>query len=562
MQGPVVDILVMLLLILFFGLHQRSRPELYFRFWFAGWLLVLASYVVWEFSPAAGLDYRIENSIRYDLMVLAGIAFSMSLLVTADRLRDRLVRAAMVAVPACVAIDLQMMQALPSWAMRPVLVGLVVAGHGFALVTIRRDLPRALSTWRTTILVLFGGLGVAMAVRALVAPQEQVMTWVITEIMLFAAVLYASSQERVTVAGVVGSVGFTAWGLFYHMAEVLAGHPAALQSFYLFWNLPKFCVGFSMIVRVFEDAAVEKAVLLEELGRRYEDFRLLYEGHPYSMFLCEPGTGRILSVNRAFVKASGFSREELQHRSFSEFELGRDTELESMERAIPAAEAGRLTRFQYKNGETVWVTLSEHGTQFQGQEARLLTMQDVTEGIHNQRLLLHQANHDALTGLPNLQLLGDRLQQSIDRCEREHRRAAVYTIDIDHFKRINDTYGHPLGDACLKEVATRLVSRVRLIDTMARTGGEEFTAVVGGLSGPEDGEKIACGLLAAFQTPILLGDVEVRVTVSIGVAMYPEDGMDGETLRRRSDRALYLAKQAGRDRAEYSWSRGAAAPVG
>jgi diguanylate cyclase (GGDEF)-like protein len=97
---------------------------------------------------------------------------------------------------------------------------------------------------------------------------------------------------------------------------------------------------------------------------------------------------------------------------------------------------------------------------------------------------------------------------------------------------------------------------------MARTGGEEFTAVVGGLSGPEDGEKIACGLLAAFQTPILLGDVEVRVTVSIGVAMYPEDGMDGETLRRRSDRALYLAKQAGRDRAEYSWSRGAAAPVG
>ena len=312
---------------------------------------------------------------------------------------------------------------------------------------------------------------------------------------------------------------------------------------------------------MFEDAAVEKALLLEELGRRYEDFRLLYEGHPHAMFLCELTTGRLLSVNAAFVETSGFSREELLKRSFDEFELPRDEELDEIERGQPKRESGRLTRFRSKSGEVAWVIVTEHEIRFQGKETRLLTMRDITDGIRMQRLLLHQANHDVLTGLPNLQLLGDRLQQCIDRCEREQRRAAVFTIDIDHFKRVNDTYGHPVGDLCLKGVAARLASRIRQIDTIARTGGEEFTAVIGGLSGPRDAEKIAESLLAAFRTPVQLGELELAVTVSVGVAIYPEDGMDGETLRRRSDEALYRAKQGGRDRAEYSWGRAVEVPA-
>ena len=319
------------------------------------------------------------------------------------------------------------------------------------------------------------------------------------------------------------------------------------------WEFPKYFVGFSMILRVFEDAADDEARMLEELGRRYEDFRLLYEGHPHSMSLCEKETGRMVSVNAAFVETSGFSKEELLERSFDEFELPKDAELEEMERAMPPAESGRLTRFQCKSGEIAWVTVSEQRIRFQGQETQLLTMRDVTEGIRKQRVLLHQVHHDVLTGLPNLQLLGDRFQRCMDRCDREQRRAGVFTIDIDHFKRVNDTYGHPVGDACLKEVAVRLASRIRQIDTIARTGGEEFIAVVGGLSGLQDAEKIAQSLLVAMRTPIRLGDLELAVTVSIGVAIYPEDGRDGETLRRRSDEALYVAKQGGRDRADYCW---------
>jgi diguanylate cyclase (GGDEF)-like protein len=136
--------------------------------------------------------------------------------------------------------------------------------------------------------------------------------------------------------------------------------------------------------------------------------------------------------------------------------------------------------------------------------------------------------------------------------------AAVFTVDVDHFKWVNDTYGHPVGDLCLKEVAVRLASRIRQVDTIARTGGEEFTAVVGGLTKAEDAEKIAQSLLAAFRSPVRMGDIELAVTVSIGVAMYPEDGTDGDALRMRSDEALYRAKQLGRDRAEYCWGR----PVG
>jgi diguanylate cyclase (GGDEF)-like protein len=162
------------------------------------------------------------------------------------------------------------------------------------------------------------------------------------------------------------------------------------------------------------------------------------------------------------------------------------------------------------------------------------------------------AEHDSLTGLPNRLMLEDRIAECLAQCKSESLTAVLFTIDIDRFKQINDTYGHPIGDEILKIVAKRLLSKVRRTDTIARTGGEEFTLVVGPLKNADSAAKIATGILDLFHDSVLLPGQEVRVTVSIGGAIYPDDGFSAETLRKQSDQALYEAKRTGRNRAVFA----------
>ena len=144
------------------------------------------------------------------------------------------------------------------------------------------------------------------------------------------------------------------------------------------------------------------------------------------------------------------------------------------------------------------------------------------------------------------------IDQTLAQCRRMSKKAALVTIDIDHFKQVNDTYGHLTGDACLIAVAARLKNKIRQIDTLARTGGEEFTGIMGGLSSPADAERVATTLLRIFEAPIQLPDGDLPVTISIGVALFPDDAEDAETLRRMSDEALYHAKRAGRNRVAFA----------
>ena len=162
------------------------------------------------------------------------------------------------------------------------------------------------------------------------------------------------------------------------------------------------------------------------------------------------------------------------------------------------------------------------------------------------------AERDVLTGLPNRLFLEERITRCLAVSEKEHLKAAVLTIDIDHFKQVNDRYGHLVGDECLKEVAGRLKTKVRGIDTIARTGGEEFTLIVGRLGNQEDAMKICSALLGLFESPVRLPQVELTLSVSIGVAMYPDDGPTYDKLRMLSDEALYHAKRTGRNRAAFA----------
>lgn len=161
--------------------------------------------------------------------------------------------------------------------------------------------------------------------------------------------------------------------------------------------------------------------------------------------------------------------------------------------------------------------------------------------------LAYQARHDALTSLPNRVLLSERLAAALESARTAGTTVAVVFIDLDLFKQINDTLGHAAGDAVLKQVAARLAACIEEGDTLARMGGDEFTAILTGVSGAADAVAYARRLLAAVRAPCHAGEYELFVTASIGVSLFPSDGSDPDTLLRNADAAMYSAKYRGKN---------------
>ena len=173
---------------------------------------------------------------------------------------------------------------------------------------------------------------------------------------------------------------------------------------------------------------------------------------------------------------------------------------------------------------------------------------DITLMKKHQDQLEHVAHFDPLTNLPNRILLADRLQQAIVQCERRNKTVAIAFVDLDKFKEINDQFGHEVGDGLLIQVSRNMKDALREGDTLSRIGGDEFIAVLVDLDGPKDWEPVISRLLAAAAESVLVRGMELRVSASLGVAIFPRDGREADQLIRKADQAMYLAKQAGRNR--------------
>jgi diguanylate cyclase (GGDEF)-like protein len=163
-------------------------------------------------------------------------------------------------------------------------------------------------------------------------------------------------------------------------------------------------------------------------------------------------------------------------------------------------------------------------------------------------LIRNMAYHDALTGLPNRILLNDRLEMALAQAQRSQSLLAVLFLDFDHFKKINDSLGHGVGDQVLKGIGTRLKKCLRNQDTVARLGGDEFILLLPEINSPKDADQLAKKLLHAVSQPFHFQGHEIRITLSVGVALYPRDGENSTTLLKHADDALYLAKKHGKNR--------------
>src|ERR1700676_1170039 len=181
----------------------------------------------------------------------------------------------------------------------------------------------------------------------------------------------------------------------------------------------------------------------------------------------------------------------------------------------------------------------------------VVAFHDVSAAQARSLEMSHSAQHDVLTDLPNRVLFNDRLTQAIALAERQDKQLAVMFVDLDHFKKINDSLGHGIGDKLLQSVAGRLVNCVRRTDTVSRLGGDEFVVLLSQVEHEEDAAMSARKILRALAAPHIVDYKNLDISASVGVSTYPSDGPDAESLLNKADTAMYEAKKQGRNNYQF-----------
>ncbi|MCW8884027.1 MAG: EAL domain-containing protein [Motiliproteus sp.] len=272
---------------------------------------------------------------------------------------------------------------------------------------------------------------------------------------------------------------------------------------------------------------------------------------PVSVIITD-NKGRIQYVNRAFEINTGYSFQEVRDQNPRIFSSGTtpDSLYKQLWETIQAGDEwqGEICN-RKKNGDLHWEYT--HISPVKSDEKVithfLAIKQDIDERKAQEEKIRYQAQYDALTDLPNRTLAMDRLTQVVHQARRDGNKAVLMFIDLDGFKHINDSLGHDVGDVLLVQAAQRLRRSVREVDTVARQGGDEFLVIMGGLNSREDVMPVLENLLKAFSVPFKISGNDLVVTPSIGLALYPDDGEDGQVLLRNADMAMYQAKDLGRN---------------
>ena len=274
---------------------------------------------------------------------------------------------------------------------------------------------------------------------------------------------------------------------------------------------------------------------------------------------------KITAVNRAFTEITGYSESEVLGQTPRILASGQHDKVffAAMWHQLSNADnwQGEISN-KRKNGEIYpnWLTISAVRNSDNLITHFVAVFSDISSLKHAQARLDHQAHHDPLTNLPNRLLFENRLCEVLADQRRNGQRSAVLFLDLDRFKNINDSLGHPVGDLLLKGIATRLKEQLRDVDTVARLGGDEFIILLPGLKQTNDAQMIAHKLLACFNAPFLAGEHELFISASIGTSVFPDDGDDVATLVKNADLAMYHSKLKGRNRVErYSHDLGSQA---
>ena len=296
---------------------------------------------------------------------------------------------------------------------------------------------------------------------------------------------------------------------------------------------------------------------LSEQKRAERRYRTLFERNLAGVFRATV-SGRMLECNDSFARMFGYdsARQLLSVPTPSLYYTPADRDIVLETIRARGEIVNHEVKLRKRSGEPVWTLLNETITCGDGDEEPVLegTIIDISARKEAEDRIEYQAFHDALTDLPNRFLLNDRLALALGRAERHKRAVAVLFLDLDHFKLINDTMAHTAGDELLRLIAVRLSSCVRAEDTVARLGGDEFVFILPEIdpaTAAASAARVVEKVLDEVRMPLVVHGRELFVTASVGIAISPQDGGDGDTLIKNADAAMYRAKDAGRNNYQF-----------
>ena len=533
-MSGLLDLLSLGSLVLLFSSIYRKRPTFRVRCWLIGWCLILVHFAGLLLRPASEMGHAGQDFLVLGSLVLGGVFFILSTTVVRFAPGRWLAVLVTLGIPwlattaaACFLPDGSRLLPLSA-----------IAGEAATLIVAYR-----LSQRRPMVRIILG-LSVAgctgwLSYGILHHHDGTALDVMLTQVFLLLALLYSFEVSRFTAGVRTVVLSLYAWAAVWISAAAAEMLWPAAQIPPQLWNLPKYLVAVGMILTLLE----EEIVSAEDAGAHY---RVLFESNPHPMWMYNTETLAFLHVNDAAAQQYGYTHEEFEQMTMADIRPGEEFSrlVAELKRSCENPLNGPW-RHQRKDGSFMLVDIASHQLEHDGHKVTFALMQDVTERDRLHEQLVHQANHDILTGLPNRALLEDRIAQTLAHASRYGHKAALLCLDLDRFKQINDTYGHAIGDVCLQEIGRRLSSRVRAVDTVARTGGEEFTVLLQEIAESEDAERVAADILRGLNEPYRLNGIDIDLTASLGIAVYPDHGTDPAVLWRDADTAMYRAKKSG-----------------
>ena len=535
MQNALLDIVIIGVLVLLFASTYRKRGTPMVRSWTIGWVLILLHFATLLFHPVSPARQAAQQVISVTALIACGLVFLLAAVnKDASAKPNRLL--SLFAGGASVAF-----LALDTYGVTASLPYVLLAAVGAACWLVYIFVLKSLSPAVRLLLlmdVIFSTCWLAWTVWN--HAEDIGISAILCELYLAVAFVYMGSFRRLSGGTLTVVLGLMAWAAVFPAGEFCDHLHIAQAISPEFWNLPKYFVAFGMMLVMLE----EEIVAANAASKQY---RVLFEANPHPMWIYDQRTLAFQGVNDAALQQYGYSREQFLNMTLAEVS-GPDGDSDSRDDAgdregdIPA---GCIQQHRKSDGSLCFVDVATHPLRSDGRSLAFSLVQDVTERQQLHQRLSYQAHHDLLTGLANRAWMEAKLRDTLAHSSRYGRKSALICLDIDRFKQINDTYGHGVGDICLQEVARRLGARVRSMDVAARIGGEEFSLLLHEIAGGHEAEQVAAAILEALREPIEANEYSLELTGSVGIAIYPQDGMDGATLWRNADSAMYRAKRAG-----------------
>jgi diguanylate cyclase (GGDEF)-like protein/PAS domain S-box-containing protein len=283
------------------------------------------------------------------------------------------------------------------------------------------------------------------------------------------------------------------------------------------------------------------------LKRREASFRLLFDNNPMPMGIFDKATAKFLNINDAAVRHYGYSRP--QFLKMTIWELWPSGEWANLDEALLRLDDTDHFHQDWRHlkadGSEIQVLTYGRRVAFDGHDGFMVAIVDITERRKAEARIAYMAHHDGLTDLPNREFYQQRLKQALERAALTGEHVAVMCIDLDLFKNVNDSFGHPMGDRLLQAVAERLKTQTNSGTLAARLGGDEFAIILGNGVSPNEASDCANRLIATLSAPYEIDGNELVIGASVGIALSPGDGASSEELMKNADMALYRAKQDG-----------------